>query len=326
MDSRDRGSRDGGSRDGDSRDGPVRAVRWPEIAAAALSAVWVAGLLGYLWRLPDGAAGPGILVTLLILLLPLAPVWATVVTLRAVRMLREEARFLRATVEAMRRPPAAVQRPSPREEPQPQSQAQSQSPSQAQGTFVTRREAARPAAPAPRVDGEQPALALGAGPHDNQPPPVAPADFIRALNFPEDAADAEGFRAMRAALADRTAAKVIRAAQDVLTLLSQQGIFTDDLAADRAQPDLWRRFAQGARGREVASLGGVRDREALALVAHRMREDPVFRDAGHHFLRSFDRAFSAFEAQASDADLVALAQTRTARAFMLVGRVAGTFD
>jgi hypothetical protein len=32
------------------------------------------------------------------------------------------------------------------------------------------------------------------------------------------------------------------------------------------------------------------------------------------------------ESKASDAELVDLAETRTARAFMLLGRVAGTFD
>ena len=40
----------------------------------------------------------------------------------------------------------------------------------------------------------------------------------------------------------------------------------------------------------------------------------------------FDRAFAAFEAEASDADISALTDTRTVRAFMLLGRVAGTFD
>jgi len=57
-----------------------------------------------------------------------------------------------------------------------------------------------------------------------------------------------------------------------------------------------------------------------------MRQDPVFRDVAHHFLRRFDRAFAAFERAADDAEIAALAETRTARAFMLLGRVAGTFD
>ena len=57
-----------------------------------------------------------------------------------------------------------------------------------------------------------------------------------------------------------------------------------------------------------------------------MREDLVFRDAAHHFLRTFDKTFATFETNASDAELADMADTRTARAFMLFGRVTGTFD
>ena len=121
-------------------------------------------------------------------------------------------------------------------------------------------------------------------------------------------------------------AKLIRAAQDVLTLLAQEGIYMDDLKPERARPEVWRAFAEGARGGAVSGLGGIRDRSSLALTAGRMREDPVFRDAAHHFLRTFDKTFAEFEKNASDAELIALADSRTARAFMLFGRVAGVFD
>ena len=57
-----------------------------------------------------------------------------------------------------------------------------------------------------------------------------------------------------------------------------------------------------------------------------MKQDPIFRDAAHHFLRKFDQMFTDFEAVADDAEISALSETRTARAFMLLGRVAGTFD
>ena len=82
----------------------------------------------------------------------------------------------------------------------------------------------------------------------------------------------------------------------------------------------------GERGRAVASLGGVRDRSSLALTAGRMREDPIFRDAAHHFLRLFDKMLAEFENDATDEQISFLSETRSARAFMLLGRVAGTFD
>jgi hypothetical protein len=131
---------------------------------------------------------------------------------------------------------------------------------------------------------------------------------------------------MRRALADRQTAQLIQASQDVLTLLSQDGIYMDDLRPDRPRPDLWRRFALGERGRTVSALGGVHDRSSLALAAGRMRSDTIFRDAVHHFLRKFDQTLTGFEKRATDTDLAELGDTRTARAFMLLGRVAGTFD
>jgi hypothetical protein len=57
-----------------------------------------------------------------------------------------------------------------------------------------------------------------------------------------------------------------------------------------------------------------------------MRRDHIFRDAVHHFLRQFDRTLAAFEPEATDAEIARLSETRTARAFMLLGRVAGTFN
>ena len=121
-------------------------------------------------------------------------------------------------------------------------------------------------------------------------------------------------------------AKLIRAAQDVLTLLAQDGIYMDDLRPDRAKPEVWRRFAAGERGKGIAALGGVRDRSSLALTAGRMRQDTIFRDAAHHFLRQFDRTFQEFEKNCTDQEVAEFAETRTARAFMLLGRVTGTFD
>ncbi|MBN2761164.1 MAG: hypothetical protein JXQ79_11740 [Rhodobacteraceae bacterium] len=152
------------------------------------------------------------------------------------------------------------------------------------------------------------------------------ATLIRALHFPEDENDKEGFVALRKALADARIAPLIKAAQDVLTRLAQEGIYMDDLRPDRARPEFWRAFAQGTRGALVAPLGGIRDRSCLALSSGRMRSDPEFRAAVHLFLREFDKVLSGFEPTADDAQIAALSDTRSARAFMLLGRVSGVFS
>jgi hypothetical protein len=308
-----------------------------------LSVVWVGLILGYILIAPsaDDAQTVGVVMTLLMVFLPVALIWVVVITLRSVRDMRAEAARLQATVDAMRESYVQTQgRSEPGIKPSVERKideiaAVTKQAGTVLATFTSRRDAAltmpsadRKAAlakPSPEPSADQAALALGTPPDDARPP-ISVADFVRALNFPETPDDKEGFRALRLALEDRTVAKLIRAAQDVLTLLSQDGIYMDDLTPDLSRPDLWRRFAAGERGRSIAGLGGIRDRTALALTAGRMKSDPVFRDAAHHFLRSFDKTFAAFEPNASDAELADLGDTRTARAFMLLGRVSGTFD
>ncbi|MFZ1468493.1 MAG: hypothetical protein WAT09_05895 [Paracoccaceae bacterium] len=315
-----------------------------EIVAGVLSVVWVIAVLGYVLASPPGndVQTLGLVMTLLIVFLPLALIWVAVVTLRSVRDLRAEAARLQTTVEAMRasyvqnaqQMQSAAIRPSV-EKKLDEIAAVTKQAESVLATFSTRRDAAltvpsadRKAAlavPRPDPEAEQPGLALGT-PAEDMRPPLSVVDFIRALQFPETPEDKEGFRSLRLALEDRTVAKLIRAAQDVLTLLSQEGIYMDDLKPELARPDLWRRFAAGERGRSIAALGGIRDRSSLALTAARMREDAVFRDAAHHFLRTFDKTFAVFESNATDSELADLADTRTARAFMLFGRVTGVFD
>lgn len=311
-----------------------------EFIASALSLVWVVAVVAYVLTADEGSGTLGLVMTLLAVFLPLALIWAAATTLRSVSILRAEAARLQTSVDAMRNAyivtqaaGGAVMKPSVEKKLDELAHAARQTES-ALASFTSRRDtglvvpsADRKAAliaHVPNAD-EQPGLALGT-PAEALRAPLSVRDFIKALQFPENPDDKDGFRALRAALEDRDVAKLIRAAQDVLTLLSQEGIYMDDLRPDRARPEVWRRFAAGERGREVASIGGVRDRSCLALTAGRMREDPVFRDAGHHFLRTFDRMLQTFERNASDADIADLADTRTARAFMLFGRVMGVFD
>ena len=110
-----------------------------------------------------------------------------------------------------------------------------------------------------------------------------------------------------------------------MNLLSQDGIYTDDLTPKIAPPALWRRFAEGARGEEVAAVGGIHDPAAISKVRTRLRADPIFRDAALHFQRQFDIILRDFCENGSDAQIEKLADTRTGRTFMLLGRVSGMF-
>lgn len=314
-----------------------------DVIAAAVSLVWLA-LVGGFFLFSDTGDGQGgalgSVMVLVAIFAPVALIWIAAIMLRLSREVRAETRRLHATVDAMRnayinQAQTGINRTSVEKRLEEIAAAAKQAES-AMATFASRRDgpAVQPSAErkaalvAPRLPAtteDQPGLAL-ATPSDAGLEPISVGDFIRALNFPDSPNDKDGFRALRRALEDRSTAKLVRAAQDALTLLSQDGIYMDDLRPDRARPEIWRRFAQGERGKQIAGLGGVRDRSSLALTSGRMRQDTIFRDTAHHFLRQFDKTFQDFEKNASDQDIAAMAETRTARAFMLLGRVTGIFD
>jgi type II secretory pathway pseudopilin PulG len=312
-----------------------------EVIALALTVLWLLGTAVFFLVLePMGMfAGSGgalqFVVVLLAIFMPVAMIWVAATAARSSKVMREESQRLQTAIDAIRQAYVAqnqnayeVTQPSVTKKLEEIAAAQRKTET-ALATFSTVREAAAPRpAPAPVTEEagtDQVALPLGT-PAEDITPPLATEDFIRALNFPENAEDKAGFAALRRALKNRQSAQLIQASQDVLTLLSQEGIYMDDLRPDMARPEVWRRFAAGERGRAVAALGGVRDRSSLALTAARMKQDTIFRDAAHHFLRLFDRTISQFAEVATDAEMSEMSDTRTARAFMLVGRVAGTFD
>jgi Zn-dependent protease with chaperone function len=308
-----------------------------ETIALVLTVLWLAGVTVFFFVIGRGGSGDGIdplriVMLLFAVFMPVALFWVAAIAMNSARVMREEAVRLQTAIDAMRQTyvaqsQSAHMRPSASVERKLDQIMAAQSRQGAESAFATfasiREERARAAPPPPPAREEQPSFALVDAPEPSAE--VTIEDFIVALNFPETAEDREGFRALRRAMQDRRAAELITASQDILTLLSQEGIYMDDLTPDRARPEIWRRFAEGSRGKPVATLGGIRDRSCLALTAARMRNDPVFRDAAHHFLRKFDKVFGEFEKHATDAEIAALSETRTARAFMLLGRVTGIF-
>ncbi|QOL82933.1 hypothetical protein [Pseudooceanicola spongiae] len=314
-----------------------------ETIALLVSLLWMVGAGVYfgVFRQPSDNGVEGlhtlqVAMMVMAVVVPVALIWVAAMAARSARVMREESRRLRAAIDAIRH--AYV--------------TQSQRGGGAGDSSITRKldeivmaqrktetalltvssirehsvaRADAPVMPVRSADEGQAPLPLGPSDAD-VPAPLSRGDFIRAMNFPETAEDQEGFAALRKALKDRQSALLIQASQDILTLLSQDGIYMDDLRVDMASAEIWRRFAAGERGPQVSALGGIRDRSSLALAAGRMKQDPIFRDVAHHFLRRFDKMFIDFEKTASDAEIQGLSETRTARAFMLLGRVAAIFD
>lgn len=151
-------------------------------------------------------------------------------------------------------------------------------------------------------------------------------DITRALNFPSDEADKVAFDAIRRVLPNRTLARLLHKSEAVLELLAEEGIYMDDLESAPTNPEDWRAFAVGTRGKEISGLGAIKDMAAVALAKGRMRSDAEFRETSLEFLRQFDWFLQEFVDAAKTSDLIELGHTRTGRAFQLLARITGAFD
>ena len=149
-----------------------------------------------------------------------------------------------------------------------------------------------------------------------KPTPVE--DFVRALNFPDDSDDAQGFFALSQASSDKDTKDLIRSAKDALKLLSQDGIYMEHFDIKVTSADLWRQFAQNKVARSAVRLGIVGDNLSLKYTAERIQKDAMFRDTVQHFIRRFDSMLRWFEKIASDDEITSLTDTKAGRAYILL--------
>ncbi len=288
---------------------PPRAA---SLAATGASATWLAGWLLALGAFGAPAGAAGWLAALVGALVPLGPVWLAAALAR--RLAAQEAG---APPPPAASPPAvAPRRPAAARAPAPRRAAFR---SVRTGGAADERAPGSTPTPAPK-----PTPAPTPTPAPAHPEPgAAPAtdDLLRALHFPESAEDAEGVAALRRVLRSRASARLVQAAQDVLTLLAEDATYMDEVEVVPAPPASWRAVAAGGR-RGAAPLGEIRGADVLARTEERLARDAIFRDAAHHFLRQFDGFLAGFAPAANDDALAALAATRTARAFVLLSRAA----
>ncbi|WBU60252.1 hypothetical protein [Paracoccus albus] len=293
------------------------------VIGAALTAIWLLMLLVFWLTSGDGTGAPG-WISAVAALMPLALIWMAVGLARSVDALRAEADALRAELQH-----GSFYRADPRlprnTEPDPQ---RAERPAQA--PTVKRVQPPKPMPQQRRADdiarttaGDPRQTSLGLDTPEAVDLPAT--TVIRALNFPDGPDDQEAIAALRETLKDSDQARLIRSAQDVITLLAERGIYTDELEAEAADIGAWRRFAEGQRGNAVRAVGAVRDPDMLEAATTAMRADDVFRDAVHHFLRLFDRSVTGLMPQLADDEIAWMAQTRSALAFMLLARAAGLF-
>ena len=296
------------------------------VIGGTVSAIWLLLVLLF-WLLgptPDApASGMVRLGAFVGIVLPLFLVWMAVGLARSIDALRAEADTLHEALTQMRgtvpgvqtrargpQEPAAVVVPEPLPAPLPRHRP-----------VTPLAPAAPPARTASAADTRQSALRFDAP----ESVTVDPDDLIQALNFPDGPDDRTGIAALRHALQDHDAARVLRSAQDVVTLLAGGDVYMDNLVAGPVDLNAWRRFGEGVRGAAISGMGTMQDEAALETVTAMIKGDEIFRDTAHHFLRHFDLGLMRWLPNLSDTQVEELARTRSALAFMLLGRVAGLF-
>ncbi|MCF6272696.1 MAG: hypothetical protein L3J37_05810 [Rhodobacteraceae bacterium] len=305
--------------------------------ATIFSILWVIGLAaygaGYFGLIGEGVEpqGPVSLEVMLFVfaaVLPIVLVWIGVMLLRRVAEVQQDARNLAIAIKRFQ--PMQAGNPAARITPSSRSGAETNNKLAALSAQMQQVEKALVAILSANAGQEGITLPEPATPPQEPQEATTQSglnweDLLHALNFPTDEKDKDGFRALRIAMEHRNTSQCLRAAEDIMNLLSQDGIYMDDLPPEIAPAALWRRFAKGTRGEEVSAVGGIHDPTAVGKVRSRQRRDPIFRDAALHFQRQFDIILREFCREGSDEQIHKLANTRTGRSFMLLGRVNGMF-
>lgn len=312
------------------------------LVAITLTLIWVVFMiaygLGYFGLLgdiaePRDAAFLEIIFFLMVLVLPLAMLWMGTALLRRSFQIQNEARQLETRVRELQAGPrgqGGISQPRIKDNRVETLQTRvgelSKKIKQMETTITSigQMQAAMQsnAATASLQKAEQPDLPLD-HPTVEDIPDLDIATLIKAVDFPRSEKDTKGFRALRIARQNADVNELLRAAEDIMNLLSQEGIYMDDLRPVISPAREWRLFADGTRGADVAAIGGIDAPEAFERISTRKNSDQIFRDAALFFLRRFDIMLRQFVESATDAEIQLLADTRSGRAFMLLARSAG---
>lgn len=184
----------------------------------------------------------------------------------------------------------------------------------------------------PLPEEQTPAIALPGLPFAELPEAGAtgPLDWpslLSTLDLPEARSDTA--RALQsAALNDRGISETLALAGEVQESLAEEGLFLQDLAPIHASAASWRSYADGKRTKKLThEMAGIKDDVALTLAQTRLRSEPAFRDLALRFVASYQRLIARGAGEeGAGARLLELAETKSGRAFLLLGQLTGAFE
>ena len=149
--------------------------------------------------------------------------------------------------------------------------------------------------------------------------------LLKALNFPNDENDLIGFSALNLARKNNTILQLLQVSEDFLNLLAQDGIYLDDLKIDPPSVTAWVNFVKNERNEHVKSLNCSGVDQHIKKLKMRAKSDVVFRDTALMLMRRFDKLLRDKLETAEDHQIFKISDTRSGKAFLLVGKISDAF-
>ena len=149
--------------------------------------------------------------------------------------------------------------------------------------------------------------------------------LLKALNFPKDENDFSGFAAQNLARKNNTILQLLQVSEDFLNLLAQDGIYLDDLKIEPPSVTAWVNFIKNEQNdqRKRLSCSGVD--EHIKKLKMRIKSDVVFRDTALMLMRRFDKLLRDKLETAEDHEIFKISDTRSGKAFLIVGEISDAF-
>ena len=149
--------------------------------------------------------------------------------------------------------------------------------------------------------------------------------LLKALNFPSDKNDSSGFKALNIARRSNTVLRLLQVSEDFLNLLAQDGIYLDDLKIEPPHVQAWLNFVKIDKQQYDHRLDCLGIDKYLVTLKKRTKSDTVFRDTSLMLIRRFDKLLRDKLEAADNHHLFQIAETRTGKAFLIVGKISKIF-
>ena len=149
--------------------------------------------------------------------------------------------------------------------------------------------------------------------------------LLKALNFPNDKNDSSGFMALSIARRNDTVLRLLQVSEDFLNLLAQDGIYLDDLKIEQPQVQAWLNFVKIDKQQYNHRLDCLGIDEHIVKLKMRAKSDAVFRDTSLMLIRRFDKLLRYKLNAADNHHVLKIAETRTGKAFLIVGKISNIF-